>query len=92
MLKIWAASTTTIQAVDKIFGPQPEKWSNKPDPKYQKLIRDKRFDKVQWSIGHDCANEYNEIICSKGKEFNEKHFLDNTKLKTLIKIFGSRLK
>lgn len=92
MLKIWAASTATIQAVDKIFGPQLEKWSNKPDPKYQKLIRDKRFDKVQWSIGQDCANGYNEIICSKGKEFNEKHFLDNIKFKTLIKILEDRLK
>lgn len=92
MLKIWAASTATIQAIDVIFGPQLENWSNKPDPRYQKFVDDKRVAKIQWSIGSDCANECNEIICSKGKEFNEKHFLDNIKFKTLIKILEDRLK
>ena len=92
LLKIWAAESVTLRAIDVIFGPQLENWSNKPDSRYQKFVGDKRVTKIQWSIGPDCANEYNEIICSKGKEFNEKHFLDNIKFKTLIKLLEDKIK
>lgn len=89
LLKIWAAPTATIQAIDKIFGPQLENWSSKSDLRYQNLISDKRVDRVQYTIGQ---NGEDEIICYKGKTIRVYDFLDSVDLKILIKIMGERLK
>lgn len=84
VLKIYAAKTVTLQAVDKIFGPQIEKWSNKPDMRYKSLTSDKRVHKVFWTVQDTISDPEKEMICYKGN-----NHLDIISLKNLIKIIDN---
>lgn len=66
LLKLYAAPTATLQAVDKIFGPQIESWSRGPDLRYNDLNRNKQsVNKVIWTINSEYGlNE--EITCFEG--------------------------